>query len=328
MSIIINNPFSLDESKRMRNAFVGIPSMFMAPICLNLDELDADIAVIGMPYDLGTSVRPGARYAPRGLRDASTLVNNYAFEGWYDPIREEHYLGAPWKIVDCGDIDVMHTYQEQSFKNCEAAVRKILSKGAIPFVLGGDHAVTTPVLRAFDCYEDVCVIQFDAHMDFTFAPFGIREGQGSPMRRASEMKHIGKLMQIGIRGIGSSQVSDIEDAKRYGSKIVTSREVRVKGVDAVIDMLPDARKYYITVDIDGLDPTISSGTGSPQAFGLYYEEVSDIIEGVAQKGEVVGFDLVEVSPPYDPNQLTASYGAQIILDAMSFILKEKERQQR
>jgi len=319
-----NNPFTTDKSRMMRNSYVGIPSFLMAPICLDLDELDADIAVLGMPYDMGTAVRGGARFGPRGVREASSYWA-HAYEGWYDPIRDEHFLGSQWKIVDCGDVDVLHTLYEQSFKNCEAAVRKIISKGAIPFVIGGDHAITIPTVRAFDSFEDVCIIQFDAHMDFTFAPAGIKEGQGSPMRRASEMDHIGKMMQIGIRGIGSSQISDFEDAREYGSKIVTSHEVRTKGVDHVIEKIPNAKNYYITFDIDCLDPTLANGCGSPQAYGLFYEEVIPIIEAIAYKGDVVGFDMVEVAPPYDTHQLTAQYAGQIMLDAMSFILKGKEK---
>ncbi|MFA1819603.1 agmatinase [Virgibacillus oceani] len=318
-----NYPFTTKGSRMMGNSFVGIPSFLMSPLCLDLDNLDADVAIIGMPYDMGTAVRGGARYGPRGVREASTYWA-YAHEGWYDPVREEEFLGKQWNIVDCGDVDVLHTLYEPSFKNCEGAVRKILSKGAIPFVIGGDHAITTPILRAFDNFEDICVIQFDAHMDFSFAPFGIREGQGSPMRRASEMDHIGKMAQIGIRGIGSSQLSDIEDAKRYGSTIVTSKEVRLNGVESVIEKIPEAKKYYITFDIDCLDPTLANGCGSPQAFGLYYEEVIPIIESITKKGEVVGLDMVEVSPPYDSTQLIAQYAAQIMLDALSFVLKNKE----
>ena len=210
-----NYPFTI-EKESMRNPFVGIPSFIMAPMCFDLEELDADIAGIGMPYDMGTSVKTGARFGPRGVREASSL-NCYAHEGWYDPVRDETFLGRPWKIVDCGDIDVLHTVYERSFKNCEAAIRKILQKGAIPVTIGVDHAITTPILRGFDCFEDLCVIQFDAHLDFTYKPFGIEEGPGSPMRRASEMAHIGKMMQIGIRGIGSSQYSDFQDAKANGN---------------------------------------------------------------------------------------------------------------
>lgn len=307
----------------MRNPFVGIPTFLMAPMCADIEELDADIAVIGMPYDMGTSVKTGARFGPRGVREASTY-NAYAHEGWYDPLRDEMFLGEPWKIVDCGDIDVLHTVYERSFKNCEAAVRKILSKGAIPFTIGGDHAITTPILRAFDCYQDVCVIQFDAHLDFTYKPFGIEEGPGSPMRRASEMAHIGKIMQIGMRGIGSSQYSDFQDAKANGNTIITSKEVRQMGVNHVISKIPTAKKYYITFDIDGLDPSIANGTGSPVPFGLYYEEASAIIEAVAAKGDIVGMDITEVSPPNDNNDMTSMYAAQLLLDAMSFLTKAKE----
>ena len=132
-------------------------------------------------------------------------------------------------------------------------------------------------------------------------------------------------MQIGIRGIGSSRKSDFDEAKAYGSTILTSKDVRQKGVETVIDMVPKAKHYYITIDIDGLDPSIASGTGTPQPYGLYYEEVSGIIEGITKLGDVVGVDLVEVAPVYDPNQQTAYYAAQILLDTMSFILKEREK---
>ena len=236
-----NDPFTI-EPEPMRNPFVGIPTFLMAPICFDLDQLDADIAVIGMPYDLGTSVNTGARFGPRGVREASSY-NCYAHEGWYDPIRKETFLGEPWKIVDCGNVDVLHTEQKRSFQNCEAAVRKILSKKAIPFVIGGDHAITTPILRAFDCFHNLCVIHFDAHLDFSKNPHGIAEGSGSPMRRASEMAHIGKIMQIGIRGIGSSQLSDFQDAEAYGNIIITSREVRQKGVEWVAGRIPQAEYY-------------------------------------------------------------------------------------
>ncbi|MDR1943654.1 MAG: agmatinase [Synergistaceae bacterium] len=296
----------------------------MAPLCLDIEELDADIAVLGVPYDMGTAVRGGARYGPRGVREASTF-NCYACEGWYDPIRETTFLGDKWRIVDCGDVDVMHTLYEQSFKNCEEAVRKILAKGAIPFVIGGDHAISIPIIKAYDAFEDICIVQFDAHMDFTYAPAGVLEGQGSPMRRASERKHVTKMMQIGIRGIGSSQISDFEDARRFGSIIATSKQVRESGVQDIIDVIPDAKGYYITFDIDCLDPSLAMGCGSPQPFGLYYEEVVPVIEAVAYKGDIVGFDMVEVSPPYDSNQMTSMYAAQIMLDAMSFTLRGREK---
>ncbi len=321
---IVNKPFTVEETP-MCNPFVGIPTFLMAPYCPDLDQLDADIAVIGMPYDMGTSVKTCARFGPNGVRTASRY-NCYAHEGWYDPVRDEMFLGPPWKIVDCGDIDVLHTLYEQSFRNCEAAIRKILERGAVPFTIGGDHAMTTAILRAYDSYENLCVIQFDAHLDFSKAPHGITEGPGSPMRRASEMPHIGKLMQIGIRGIGSSQYQDFQDARAYGSTILTSHDVRTKGVAYAVSQIPEADHYYITFDIDGLDPSIANGTGSPVPYGLLYEEASAIIEAVAYKGSIVGFDVAEVSPPNDNNDMTSMYAAQLMLDAMSFLTKAREKQ--
>ena len=324
--ILKNDPFTI-EQEPMRNPFVGIPSFLMAPLCFDLDQLEADIAVIGMPYDLGTSVNTGARFGPRGVREASSY-NCYAHEGWYDPIRKETFLGEPWKIVDCGNVDVLHTEQTRSFQNCEAAIRKILSKKVIPFVIGGDHAITTPILRAFDCFDNLCVIHFDAHLDFSKNPYGIAEGPGSPMRRVSEMAHISKIVQIGIRGIGSSQLSDFQDAEAYGNTIITSCQVRQKGVEWVASCIPQAEHYYISFDIDGLDPSIAIGTGSPVPFGLLYEEASAIIEAVANKGSIVGMDMVEISPPCDHQNMTSMYGAQLMLDAMSFLTKARGKMVR
>ncbi|MEG1538129.1 MAG: arginase family protein, partial [Clostridiales bacterium] len=139
--------------------------------------------------------------------------------------------------------------------------------------------------------------------------------------------HVGKMMQIGIRGIGSSKPSDFADARAYGSKIITARDFHHLGIEGVCNLIPQAKKYYITFDIDCLDMSIANGCGSPQAGGLFYDEVVPIIEAVAKMGEVVGFDMVEVAPPYDWCEMTAHYAAQIMVDALSFILKEKELRQ-
>ena len=226
-----------------------------------------------------------------------------------------------WKVVDVGDVDVLHTEYQQSFLNCETAIRKIVSQGVIPFTMGGDHAITTPILKGFDSFQDLCVIQIDAHLDFSYAPGGILCGQGSPMRRASEMSHIGQIVQIGMRGVGSSQSSDWADARANGNIIMNMREIRKNGMEWVLSQIPVKEHYYVTLDIDGLDQSLVPGCGSPQPFGLYYEDVVTIFENVAQKGKIVGFDLVEVCPPYDTNQSTALYAACLMQDMMSYIWK-------
>ena len=320
---IQNKAFTTDAKKSMDNPFVGISTFLKGPYLDNIDELDADIAVIGMPYDLGTAIRPGARFGPRAIREASTW-NCYAYNGWYNPIDDITYMDKDWTVVDLGDIDCIHTEYEQSFKNCEAAIRKILDKKSVPFVIGGDHSITIPVLKAYDKYKDLCVIHIDAHLDFTYGPAGVLYGQGSPIRRASEMDHIGKIVQIGMRGIGSSQESDWKEARDHGNIIMTMKDVRDHGIKWVLDNIPKAENYYVTFDIDSMDQSLVPGCGSPQPFGLYYEEIVPIFENVAKKGKIVGFDVVEVAPPYDLNESTSLYAANLMLDMMSYIWKYKE----
>lgn len=319
-----NSSFSANEKRKMNNPFTGISTFLKAPYTDSLDEVDADIAIIGMPYDLGTAIRSGARFAPRAIREASTW-NCYSYQGWYNPIDNKTYMDPDWKVVDCGDIDVLHTLYDQSFDNCEIAIRKLLAQNTIPFIIGGDHAITIPVLRAFDQYQNLCIIHIDAHLDFTKSPAGIMYGQGSPIRSASEMTHVGKIMQIGMRGIGSSQESDWLDARNRGNLLINMKQVREKGIDWVIDQIPDAEAYYVTFDIDSMDQSLVPGCGSPQPYGFYYEEVVQLFEGVAMTGNIVGFDLVEVCPPYDFNQTTSLYAASLMLDIMSYIWKYSKK---
>lgn len=323
MGITNNVTFSTNDERKMENPFVGLSTFLKAPYTDDLDNLDADIAVIGMPYDMGTAIRAGARFAPRAIREASTW-NCFAYNGWYSPIDDVTYMDKDWKVVDVGDIDVLHTEYEQSFINCEAAIRKIVQQGVIPFTIGGDHAITIPVLKAFDEIEDLCVVQIDAHLDFTNAPGGIRYGQGSPMRRASEMKHVKQIVQIGMRGIGSSQKSDWNDAYANGNLIFNMKEARELGVEKIMEQLPKHKNYYVTFDIDAMDQSLVPGCGSPQPFGFMYEEMVEMFRGVAAKGNIVGFDLVEVCPPYDHNQSTSLYAANLMLDMMSFIWLSKQ----
>lgn len=301
--------------------YTGITSFRKYPICTNLNELDADVAIIGVPNDLSTAWRSGSRMGPRSIREQSSL---YAFGPGYDPERDEEYLGDEWKIVDCGDVPMVNGDLEQCHENTEEAIRKIISKGAMPVVIGGDHAVTIPVAYALDVEEHVNVIQIDAHLDWLKEASGQRFTLSHPMRRMSEMDHINKMAQLGIRGVGSSQREDFEDAREYGSIIKSPRQIRKEGLESVLDQLPDNEKYYVTIDIDGLDASVAPGAGSPSPGGFYYNEVNEMLEAIAKKGEVIGFDLVEVNPLYDPTGVTSQIAARLMIDFLGFILKEKE----
>jgi len=312
-----------NEKQILNLPFTGICSFGKYPICTSLDALDADVAVIGVPYDMGTQWKSGTRMGPRGMREGSTLYS-FGLEGAYDIEKDIMYLGPDCNVVDCGDVDIVHGDLEQSFENVEESIRKIVSKGAIPVVMGGDHSITIPVGRALDSIGSFHVIQIDAHLDWADHRSGQRNGHGSTLRRLSEMDHVDKMFQFGIRGISSSTKVDVDAAREYGSVILSPRQMRKMSIESVIDLIPEGENYYVTIDIDGLDPSLAPGTGTPSPGGLYYDEVNELLEGISKRGNVIGFDLVEVSPPYDPTGITSQVGARIILDFISFILKEKE----
>ncbi|MBD8005369.1 agmatinase [Bacillus norwichensis] len=302
--------------------FTGITSFRKYPICTDLEELDADFAIIGVPNDMTTAWRSGARMGPRSIREQSSL---YAFGSGYDHEKDIVYNNDGWKIVDCGDVSIINGDVEQSHENTEEAIRKIISKGAIPIVLGGDHSVTNPIAFALEeSKEKINVVQIDAHLDWLKDASGQRFTLSNPMRRMSEMDHINKMAQLGIRGVGSSQKEDFDDARAYGSTILSPKQVRKIGIEDALKDMPEGEKYYVTIDIDGLDASIAPGAGSPSPGGFYYDEVSEILEAVAKKGEVIGFDLVEVNPLYDPTGVTSQIAARLIIDFINFIIREKQ----
>lgn len=177
----------------------GICSFAKYPVCTDLTQLDADIAVLGIPYDQGAAWYGGQRLGPRGIRNISTAYAR-GEKGFYDPEEDEYLLAAPIKVEDCGDVDILHGDLQYCFSSIENSVKKILEKGCIPAIIGGDHSVSIPVARALSVLnEPVNIIQFDAHLDFSMARGPQKYGNGNPIRRMSEMSHIGKIVQIGLR---------------------------------------------------------------------------------------------------------------------------------
>jgi agmatinase len=315
--------FSLKEPVNL--ASTGIASFAKTAICTNLDDLVADIAVIGAPCDISIQGRSGARLGPRGIRLQSTRFS-YSPEGSYDPERDDFYLSTKqWCVVDCGDADLVPGDLEASFANIEAAVRKIVSRGAMPVVLGGDHSITIPVARGLDIAGPFHVIHFDSHLDWSYTRGGQRYSNGSPCRCMAAMSHVEKMAHLGIHGIGSSQKSDFEDALAYGDLILSPKQIRKIGIAETLARLPRGERYFVSIDIDVMDCSIAAGTGSPMHGGLYYDEMVELLEGVARLGTIVGFDLVEVAPQYDDLSGTTCYlAARLISDFLGFITKERE----
>lgn len=310
--------------RKFNQPITGICSFAKYPICEDIDELEADIAVLGVPYDMGVGYLSGCRLGPRRIREVST---HYARGGvgFYDIDNDEQLLEAPIKIVDCGDVDILHGDLEYCFNSIEEYVRRIIQRGAIPAIMGGDHSITIPIGRALsEVGRKINIIQFDAHLDWTDSVGPQKLANGSPMRRLSEMDYIDKMCQIGLRGLGSSRREDFMDAKAYGSVLISAKEAHEIGVDGVLAKIPKGEDYYLSIDIDGYDISIAPGVGSPSPGGLYFNQVTDIITGICKMGNVVGFDLVETAPQYDPTNTTVRVAAMTMLHTMAMIMKYKK----
>ncbi len=311
------------ESGRLNLPFVGISTFGKNPYEPDWDRIDADVAILGAPFDFGTQWRAGARFGPRAIREASTLFS-FGHGGAYDHEDDVTYLPADRvSIVDIGDADIVHTDTARSHANIEAGVRKILAAGALPVVLGGDHSVNIPCIDAFSDQEPMHLVQIDAHLDFVDERHGVRTGHGNPMRRAAEKPWITGLSQLGIRNVSSTAREGYEAARAMGSDILSVRQVRKLGVAAVLDRIPAGTRYYLTIDIDGFDPSIAPGTGTPSHGGFLYYEVLELIDGLARQGEIAGIDLVEVAPDYDHTGTTAILAAQILMNTIGRVLHHR-----
>lgn len=306
------------ESGRLNLPFVGICTFGKFPYTEDWDAIDAQVAVLGAPYDFGCQYRSGSRFGPRSIREASTLFS-FGHSGAYDPEDDITYL-TDATIVDIGDADIIHTDTTQSHKNIEFGVRKILAAGAIPVVLGGDHSINIPCINAFDDQEPIHLVQIDAHLDFVDERHGVKYGHGNPMRRAAEKDYVTGLSQIGIRNVSSTAKDGYDAAREMGSDILSVRQFRKLGVEAVLERIPAGKRYYVTIDIDGFDPSIAPGTGTPSHGGFLYYEGLELLDGLAKRGQVVGVDLVEVAPDYDHAGSTSTLAAQLLLNFIGRIL--------
>lgn len=305
------------ESGRLNLPFVGISTFAKSRYVEDWSRIDADVAILGAPFDFGTQWRAGARFGPRAIREASTLFS-FGHAGAYDHEDDAVYLDAV-RMVDIGDADIVHTDTVASHAAIEAGVRAILASGALPVVLGGDHSINIPCIDAFSDREPIHLVQIDAHLDFVDERHGVRNGHGNPMRRAAEKPWVTGLTQLGIRNVSSTAREGYDDARAMGSDILSVRQFRKLGVEGVLARIPVDKRYYLTIDIDGFDPSIAPGTGTPSHGGFVYYEVLELIAGLAKRGSIVGIDLVEVAPDYDHTGTTAILAAQLLLNTIGRI---------
>lgn len=283
-----------------------------------------DVAILGVPFDSGTSYRPGARLGPREIRSQSSLIRPYSYFQKVAPFER-------LRVVDAGDIDVPPAgSMEQAYAAIETGVRRVIDAGAQPMVVGGDHSISLPCLRAVAAkHGPLSLIQFDAHIDTWGDYFGGRYFHGSPFRRAIEEQLLrpGSYCQIGIRGPMYGEDEDFAFQNAHAVTMIDIGQVKRDGIDRVIERIREriTGPVYITFDIDSVDPAFAPGTGTPEVGGLSSYEAQELVRGLAGL-DVVACDIVEVAPPFDgPGQITALLAANLLFELLCVIARRAGR---
>ncbi len=308
---------SMTERIEPEQTFCGVE------FCADLGALEAEVAVLGAPH--GTPYEPGT---PSHAAGGAAAVR--AALGWYSANPEQFdfdsmgplFGGA--RVVDCGDVAGDLHDGAANRDNIEAAVRCIRERGAVPLLLGGDDSVPIPLFRAYSEARDLTIVQIDAHIDWRDEVKGVREGFSSTMRRASEMDQIARIIQIGARGPGSARAAELEDARAWGAFFHNARAVHTQGVTPALDQLPAGAEVILAIDVDGIDPSVVPGVILPAFGGLSYQQVLDVIHGVAAKAKIVGATFVEYVPEKDPTRT----GAQAIARLASNVIAAVGGQRR
>lgn len=292
--------------------FAGPATFALLP---RVDEVEKlDVAILGVPFDSGVSYRPGARFGPAHVRQSSRLLRPY------HPTLDVSPFAAQ-QVADAGDVPVNPFDIEEVLGTVEAAAKALSDTGAKIVTIGGDHTIALPLLRNMArIHGPVAMLHFDAHLDTWDTYFGAAYTHGTPFRRAFEegLLDTDALSHVGTRGPLYGK-QDLEDDERFGFGIVSSADIYRRGADAVVQQLRERigdRPLYISIDIDVLDPAHAPGTGTPEAGGMTSRELLEILRGLADLN-VVGADVVEVSPAYDHAELTGVAAAHVVYELVS-----------
>jgi len=302
---------------------VGHRTFLWSRLAERLDDLSAHIAFLGIPYgnayDYHAIVNDQAN-APAAMRRVSDRLIR-SLERYDFDLGGPLYDGQAIETVDCGDVRAEPGDTTGHLARAEQVVRRILAAGAMPIVLGGDHGVPIPVLRAFEGRGPITLVQIDQHIDWRDEFNGVREGLSSTIRRASEMPHIGEIFQIGLRATGSARTEEVEAARAYGAHLITAYELHEVGMDAILARIPDGGRYYITLDMDGMDPTDAPAVAAPCPGGVSFVQARRLIHGLVMKGRVVGMDVVEITPATDVNQITCITAGRLIVNLIGMAVR-------
>jgi len=300
----------------------GSPTFINAPRVEGLSKLDAHVAILGIPY--GTPYRMEQSWtheAPSYIREKSMRFRR-ALDGHYNyDFGGTLADGRDLRVVDCGDVPGDPLDIPGNVARATDTVRVILSRGAVPIIFGGDDSIPIPVLRAYEGYGPVVVVQIDQHLDFADEVDGTRGGYSSPMRRASEMGWVEKIVQVGAHGMSGGEVANVEAALSAGNVVVPEREVHERGMDWVLEQVPAGANYFVSLDFDGLDPSICPAVSHPEPGGLTFHEAVDLLTGLAKKGRVAGMDMVEFVPSHDQHGLGARTAGRLVLNLINAMAK-------
>ena len=301
-------------------------SFINLPVCIDWRDLSADAVIFGVPFGkpyLQNNFPNDQSLAPFALRSASDriIVEHASINMDYEDTRS---LANGINFVDGGDIPLVNNDISAHYLQGEEAVRYAVTKGIIPVTIGGDDGITNPVLRGLDVAGSIALIQIDAHLDWKSERYGEKDGYSSPMRRASELSHVSSIHQIGIRSFGSSTEEEVKVARKWGADIHTARQVHARGIERVIKALPKNVKFFITLDVDGLDPSVIPGTVALAPGGLLWWQLIDLLDGISAKGPIIGLNVVELAPENDINQISMIGAGRIIV---SLVMREVLKKQ-
>ena len=295
-----------------RQTILGLPVTTPA----ELEQGAADVAILGIPFGVSypsPGLTAGCADAPAAIRARSQRLAHFADHHDFD-LDGPMLVGSPaLRIVDAGDVPGSTADGPGNATSAESGVRELLAAGAIPIVMGGDDSVPIPVLRAHAGGAPLTVLQLDAHLDFRDEVAGVRDGYSSTMRRASEMEHVERIVQVGLRGVGSARSSDVADARAAGNLLVTARELRERGVGWQLAQLPTDAPVFVAFDLDSVDPAVAPAVSGLSPGGLSYDEAADLLGGVAARCRVVGATFTELVPALDPSGISALVVARMMM---------------
>lgn len=307
------------DATKINRAYCGIPTFLRADACGSADEIPAGaLAVLGVPFDEASPFMPGSRFAPRTLREHSL---RFSPQGFYDKSSERTCLAdavSTRVIVDAGDVDVVPVNVSKTHGNITESVSGLIAAGAIPVVLGGDHSISFPVVRAFQ--RPVHVIQIDAHLDFAPITEDLVYTNGHPFRHISNLEQVLSVTHIGARSLRIRE-SEYRDTLAAGNRIVGMDEIRETPTAEWLNHIPAGTPVYLSVDIDAFDLSLVPGCVSGEPDGLDYRQMRALLKAIVARFDLVGFDLVEINPQLDVGTGVTSYlGAQVLVELMGYRL--------